>query len=131
MAIFGTRPEAIKLVPVIRRLRKLGCHVVICVTAQQREMLDQSLAFFEIIPDYDLDIMTDHQDLFYVTTEALVRLKKVLRHEKQDVVLVQGDTTTAFTASLAFSETKKLPDSEDHPLRKLFPDFVEQLQGMQ
>ncbi len=101
MAIFGTRPEAIKLVPVIRRLRKLGCHVVICVTAQQREMLDQSLAFFEIIPDYDLDIMTDHQDLFYVTTEALVRLKKVLSHEKPDVVLVQGDTTTAFTASLA------------------------------
>ena len=69
MAIFGTRPEAIKLVPVIRRLRELGCHVVICVTAQQREMLDQSLSFFEIAPDYDLDMMTDHQDLFYVTTE--------------------------------------------------------------
>ncbi len=101
MTIFGTRPEAIKLVPVIRRLRELGCHVVICVTAQQREMLDQSLSFFEITPDYDLDIMTDHQDLFYVTTEALVRLKKVLGHEKPDVVLVQGDTTTAFTASLA------------------------------
>ena len=101
MAIFGTRPEAIKLVPVIRRLRELGCHVVICVTAQQREMLDQSLSFFEIAPDYDLDIMTDHQDLFYVTTEALVRLKKVLEHEEPDVVLVQGDTTTAFTASLA------------------------------
>ena len=101
MAIFGTRPEAIKLVPVIRRLRKLGCHVVICVTAQQREMLDQSLSFFEIAPDYDLDIMIDHQDLFYVTTEALVRLKKVLEHEEPDVVLVQGDTTTAFTASLA------------------------------
>ncbi len=101
MAIFGTRPEVIKIAPIIRKLKELRYQVIICVTAQHRKMLDQSLDFFGIIPDYDLDIMTEYQDLFYVTTEILARLKKILKSEKPDIVLVQGDTTTAFTASLA------------------------------
>ena len=101
MVILGTRPEVIKMVPVIKKLRESGYRVTICVTAQQRQMLDQSLGFFGIIPDYDLNVMTDHQDLFYVTTEILVRLKDILTKEKPDIVLVQGDTTTALSASLA------------------------------
>lgn len=101
MVIFGTRPEAIKIIPVIRKLKESGFRVVICVTAQQREMLDQSLDFFGIIPDYDLNIMVDCQDLFYVTIKALEGLKKILQKERPDVVLIQGDTSTAFTASLA------------------------------
>jgi len=101
MAIFGTRPEAIKIVPVIKKLRESGYQVVICVTAQQREMLDQSLDFFEIIPNYDLNIMVGCQDLFHVTIRILEELRKILQEEKPDVVLVQGDTSTAFTASLA------------------------------
>jgi UDP-N-acetylglucosamine 2-epimerase (non-hydrolysing) len=101
MAIFGTRPEAIKIIPVIKKLRESGYQVVICVTAQQREMLDQSLDSFEIIPDYDLNIMVGCQDLFHVTTRILEELKKILQEERPDVVLVQGDTSTAFTASLA------------------------------
>ena len=101
MAIFGTRPEVIKITPIIRKLKELRYQVIICVTAQHRKMLDQSLDFFGIIPDYDLDIMTDCQDLFYVTIEVLARLKEILKKENPDIVLVQGDTTTAFTASLA------------------------------
>lgn len=79
MVIFGTRPEAIKIIPVIRKLKESGFQVVICVTAQQREMLDQSLDFFGIIPDYDLNIMVDCQDLFYVTIKALEGLKRFYR----------------------------------------------------
>ena len=101
MAIFGTRPEVIKIAPIIRKLKELRYQVIICVTAQQRKMLDQSLNFFGIIPDYDLDIMIEHQDLFYVTTETLARLKEILKKENPDIVLVQGDTTSAFAASLA------------------------------
>ena len=101
MVILGTRPEVIKMVPVINKLKESGYRVTICVTAQQRQMLDQSLGFFGIIPDYDLDVMTDHQDLFYLTTEILARLKDILTKEKPDIVLVQGDTTTALSASLA------------------------------
>ncbi len=101
MAIFGTRPEVIKITPIIRKLKELRYQVIICVTAQQRKMLDQSLDFFGIIPDYDLDIMIEHQDLFYVTTETLARLKEILKKENPDIVLVQGDTTSAFAASLA------------------------------
>jgi UDP-N-acetylglucosamine 2-epimerase (non-hydrolysing) len=101
MVILGTRPEVIKMVPVINKLKESGYRVTICVTAQQRQMLDQTLGFFGIIPDYDLNVMTDHQDLFYVTTEILVRLKDILTKEKPDIVLVQGDTTTALSASLA------------------------------
>lgn len=101
MVIFGTRPEAIKIIPIIKKLKESGYQVIICVTAQQREMLDQCLDFFEIIPDYDLNIMVDCQDLFYVTIKTLEGLKEVLQKERPDIVLVQGDTSTAFTASLA------------------------------
>ncbi len=103
VTIFGTRPEAIKLAPVVRtlqkypdRFRSLGC-----VTAQHREMLDQVLHIFEIRPDYDLNIMKPRQDLFGVTSEVLLKLKDLLEEVKPDLILVQGDTTTTFAASLA------------------------------
>ena len=99
--VFGTRPEAIKMAPVVKELerRKLG-HLTI-VTAQHREMLDQILGVFGIEPEYDLDIMQHDQDLFYITTAVLSEIKPVLLKEKPDVILVQGDTTTTFATSLA------------------------------
>jgi len=102
MIIFGTRPEAIKLAPIIKRLeecRDVECRI--CVTAQHREMLDQVLKLFEIKPHYDLDIMAEDQSIFEVTIRGLKMLEEVLRKEKPDIVLVQGDTTTTFTGSLA------------------------------
>jgi UDP-N-acetylglucosamine 2-epimerase (non-hydrolysing) len=103
MLIFGTRPEAIKLAPIVQKLKAHDSHfkIVVCVTAQHREMLDQVLDFFQIVADYDLDIMTEGQDLFEVTTRALAGLGHVLRQQKPDLVLVQGDTTTSFVGSLA------------------------------
>jgi len=102
MTIFGTRPEAIKLAPVIKKLEKYhGAECRICVTAQHREMLDQVLNLFEIKPHYDLDIMGEDQSIFEVTIRGLQMLEKVLKKEKPDIVLVQGDTTTTFVASLA------------------------------
>lgn len=102
MVVFGTRPEAIKLAPVIRELRShSNIGTVVCVTAQHREMLDQVLDLFRIAPDYDLNIMTEGQDLFDITIKVLAGLAPVLRKERPDIVLVQGDTTTAFAASLA------------------------------
>ncbi|MDA8079482.1 MAG: UDP-N-acetylglucosamine 2-epimerase (non-hydrolyzing) [Nitrospiraceae bacterium] len=98
--IFGTRPEAIKLAPLILRLREIG-HVGVCVTGQHREMLDQVLRFFSITPDYDLKIMTQGQSLFTVTTRALGALEGVIRADRPDLILVQGDTTTAFAGALA------------------------------
>jgi UDP-N-acetylglucosamine 2-epimerase (non-hydrolysing) len=103
LSIFGTRPEAIKMAPVIKALEshpeKFQSRV--CVTAQHREMLDQVLNLFEINPDYDLNIMISEQNLFDVTCNVLKGLKPVLEKEKPDWVLVQGDTTTTFAASLA------------------------------
>lgn len=101
--IFGTRPEAIKLAPLIHELKvnENEFLVKVCVTAQHREMLDQALEFFKIGPDYDLNIMRGNQSLFDVTAVELRKLEKVLKQEKPDIVLVQGDTTTTFTASLA------------------------------
>jgi len=103
MLIFGTRPEAIKLAPIIQRLKAEGSKFkpIVCVTAQHREMLDQVLNLFEIEPDYDLNIMIDNQDLFDVTVKALNGLKEILKNEKPDIALVQGDTTTSFVASLS------------------------------
>ena len=102
MAIFGTRPEAIKLAPVIKKLEKYhGVECRICVTAQHRQMLDQVLNLFEIRPHYDLDIMGEDQSIFEVTIRGLQMLEEVLRKEKPDIVLVQGDTATTFVASLA------------------------------
>jgi UDP-N-acetylglucosamine 2-epimerase (non-hydrolysing) len=102
LTVFGTRPEAIKLAPVIKELEK--SRVIdsrVCVTAQHREMLDQVLQLFGIECDWDLDLMRKGQSLFDVTARALRSLRRVLEREKPDIVLVQGDTTTAFAASLA------------------------------
>ena len=102
MVVFGTRPEAIKMCPVIKELKqRQEFDVVICVTGQHREMLNQVLEAFEIIPDYDLSIMKDRQTLFDVTENILKRIKDVLTNEKPDVVLVHGDTSTTFVTALA------------------------------
>ena len=100
LVVFGTRPEAIKMAPVVRAL-KSKLEVKVCVTAQHREMLDQVLGLFEIIPDYDLDIMRPGQDLFDVTSNVLSGIKQVLSEEQPDVVLVHGDTTTTMATSMA------------------------------
>jgi len=100
--IFGTRPEAIKLAPLILEFRKHDqFDVKVCVTAQHRQMLDQVLDFFEIKPDYDLDIMKPDQTLFEVTAEGLKALEKVYNDSSPDLVFVQGDTTTSFIGALA------------------------------
>ena len=100
--IFGTRPEAIKMAPVIKSFQKESCFETrICITAQHREMLDQVLHFFELQPDYDLDLMQKNQDLITLTSRALVALKVPFEDFKPDLVLVHGDTTTTMTASLA------------------------------
>ena len=103
LVIFGTRPEAIKMAPVVRELLKhpelFQCRV--CVTAQHRQMLDQVLNLFNIIPDHDLNIMEPDQDLFEVTSRALQSIRSVLSGERPDLVLVQGDTTSTMSASLA------------------------------
>jgi len=100
LIVFGTRPEAIKMAPVVRVLEKV-LNVVVCVTAQHREMLDQVLGLFEITPHYDLNIMKPGQDLFDVTSNVLLGLRSVLKEEQPDLVLVHGDTTTSMAASLA------------------------------
>ena len=100
--IFGTRPEAIKMAPVIKSFQKESCFETrICITAQHREMLDQVLHFFELQPDYDLDLMQKNQDLTTLTSRALAALKVPFEDFKPDLVLVHGDTTTTMTASLA------------------------------
>lgn len=102
LVVFGTRPEAVKMAPVIKELTgssEFACRV--CVTAQHREMLDQVLSSFAIEPDYDLDLMRPNQSLFDVTSAALSKLGAVMQEYKPALVLVQGDTTTTFTASLA------------------------------
>ncbi|TMU84030.1 UDP-N-acetylglucosamine 2-epimerase (non-hydrolyzing) [Bacillus sp. BHET2] len=103
MTIFGTRPEAIKMAPLVLELKKYpeSFETIVTVTAQHREMLDQVLNIFDITPDYDLNIMKDRQTLIDVTTRGLEGLDKVMKEAKPDVVLVHGDTTTTFVASLA------------------------------
>lgn len=103
LVAFGTRPEAIKLAPLIRELQSDAGRFTtrVCVTAQHRRMLDQVLSTFEIAPDYDLEVMRNNQDLFQVTVRCLSRLRPVLEAERPDWVIVQGDTTTTFAASLA------------------------------
>ena len=102
MAIFGTRPEAIKMAPVILEMKKYPEKIipVVAVTAQHREMLDQVLNLFDITPDYDLDIMAKGQTLFDITCKAMQGLHEVLGKEKPDIVLVHGDTTTTFAGAL-------------------------------
>ena len=103
MTVFGTRPEAIKMAPVVLELMKHPDEIIpiTTVTAQHREMLDQVLNLFNIKPDYDLDIMAAGQTLFDITTRAMNGLDKVLSEEKPDIVLVHGDTTTTFAGALA------------------------------
>ncbi|ADG83728.1 non-hydrolyzing UDP-N-acetylglucosamine 2-epimerase [Thermincola potens] len=102
MAVFGTRPEAIKMAPLVKILEKEEkIEARVAVTAQHREMLDQVLKLFDITPDYDLDIMTADQTLYDVTVKALLGLQRVFEKEEPDIVLVHGDTTTTFVASLA------------------------------
>ena len=103
MTVFGTRPEAIKMAPVVLELAKHPDEIVpvVTVTAQHREMLDQVLNLFRISPDYDLDIMAKGQTLFDITTRAMMGLDKVLQEEHPDIVLVHGDTTTTFAGALA------------------------------
>ena len=100
LIIFGTRPEAIKFAPLYFKLKK-HYNTKICVSAQHREMLDQVLDFFEIIPDYDLNIMTANQTLFDVTSKIILSLKNVMDDFKPDLVFVQGDTSTTFIGALA------------------------------
>ena len=102
MVVFGTRPEAIKMCPLVNELKsRKSFKTVVCVTGQHRQMLDQVLKAFDVEPEYDLSIMKDKQTLFDVTTNILNRIKEVLEKEKPDVVLVHGDTTTTFTTALA------------------------------
>ena len=102
MSIFGTRPEAIKMAPLIKELEcRDEIKSIVCVTAQHRQMLDQVLETFEITPDYDLNIMKHDQTLAEVTTRALIGLENVIKEVKPDIVLVHGDTTTTFAGALA------------------------------
>ena len=102
MLVFGTRPEAIKMCPLVNELkRREDFETVVCVTGQHRQMLDQVLETFEVIPDYDLSIMKDKQTLFDITTNILNKIKSVLEKEQPDVVLVHGDTSTTFVTALA------------------------------
>jgi len=102
LSIFGTRPEAIKMAPLVKALNAAeGIDAKVCVTAQHREMLDQVLELFEIVPDYDLNIMKPGQSLYDVTTNILLGLKPILEEFKPDLVLVHGDTSTTLSASLA------------------------------
>lgn len=102
MLIFGTRPEAIKMGPLVKELEKHhDIETIVCVTGQHREMLDQVLSIFDIVPQYDLEIMKHKQDLFDVTINILEKLKPVLEKEKPDMVLVHGDTSTTYAAGLA------------------------------
>lgn len=102
MLVFGTRPEAIKMCPLVNELKsRNNLKTIVCVTGQHRQMLDQVLEVFNVIPDYDLSIMKDRQTLFDVTTNILNRIKEILEKEKPDVVLVHGDTSTTFATALA------------------------------
>ena len=102
MLVFGTRPEAIKMCPLVNELKKRkNIETIVCVTGQHRQMLDQVLEAFSVVPDYDLSIMKDKQTLFDVTVNILERIKTVLEETKPDVVLVHGDTSTTFVTALA------------------------------
>ena len=103
MLVFGTRPEAIKMAPLVKEFQKYPetFHTVVCVTGQHREMLDQVLHIFDITPDFDLNIMRHSQDLYDVTTRVLIGIRNILKEFLPDVVLVHGDTTTSMAAALA------------------------------
>lgn len=102
MLVFGTRPEAIKMCPLVNELKKRkGLQTVVCVTGQHRQMLDQVLETFHVVPDYDLSIMKEKQTLFDITANILLKIRSVLEQERPDIVLVHGDTSTTFVTALA------------------------------
>ena len=103
MLVFGTRPEAIKMAPLVKEFQKYpkDFETVVCVTGQHREMLDQVLRIFDIKPDYDLDIMRQGQDLYDVTAKVLLGMREILKEAAPEMVLVHGDTTTSTAAALA------------------------------
>ena len=102
MLIFGTRPEAIKMCPLVNELKKRDSfQTIVCVTGQHRQMLDQVLSTFDVVPDYDLSIMKPGQTLFDITTSILEKIKKILEEVKPNVCLVHGDTSTTFVTALA------------------------------
>ena len=103
MLVFGTRPEAIKMCPLVKELQKHAdmFNTIVCVTGQHREMLDQVLKIFNVEPDYDLNIMKQGQDLYDVTARVLTGMRDVFKECKPDVILVHGDTTTSMAAALA------------------------------
>lgn len=102
MLVFGTRPEAIKMCPLVNELKsRENLKTIVCVTGQHRQMLDQVLKAFDVVPEYDLSIMKERQTLFDVTTSILSKIKEVLEEVKPDIVLVHGDTSTTFVTALA------------------------------
>ena len=102
MLVFGTRPEAIKMCPLVNELKtRKSLETVVCVTGQHKEMLTQVLDTFNVVPDYNISIMKEGQTLFDITTNILHGIKEVLEKEKPDVVLVHGDTSTTFVTALA------------------------------
>ena len=102
MLVFGTRPEAIKMCPLVNELKKRKhLQTIVCVTGQHRQMLDQVLDTFNVVPDYDLSIMKQGQTLFDITTSILEKIKAVLEEVNPDIVLVHGDTSTTFVTALA------------------------------
>jgi len=102
LAVFGTRPEAIKMAPLVKKLKETdGIKTILCVTAQHREMLDQVLDLFQLVPDYDLNIMKPNQTISMITSNVIMGLEEVLKIENPDIVLIHGDTTTTFATALA------------------------------
>ena len=103
MLVFGTRPEAIKMCPLVKEFQRYPneFRAIVCVTGQHREMLDQVLTLFEITPDYDLNIMKQGQDLYDVTARVLIGMRDILKEALPDIVLVHGDTTTSMASALA------------------------------
>lgn len=131
LIVFGTRPEAIKMAPLVKEFKKnnVDFETRVCVTAQHREMLDQVLDFFEIIPDYDLDLMKPNQNLYTLTANIIVELKSVLEDFSPDYVYVHGDTTTTMAASIAsFYSGAKVCHVEaglrTHDKRSPFPEEI-------
>ena len=101
LTIFGTRPEAIKMAPLVKELENSSLESIVCVTAQHRQILDQVLDLFKIKPDFDLNIMKNNQNLWSLTSEVLLKTKEVIEEVKPDIVLVHGDTTTSMAAALS------------------------------
>jgi UDP-N-acetylglucosamine 2-epimerase len=130
MIIFGTRPEAIKLAPIVLELRKYrDVQTLVCVTAQHRQMLDQVLSLFDIFPDRDLDIMSPNQTLADITSKVVSGVDEILKEEQPDVMLVQGDTTTVMAASLAAFYNKVRVGHVEAGLRShnLYAPFPEEM----